>query len=1093
MAAELTYTIVGRNQASKAFKDAADDASRLGVKVKSTSGALVHFAGSAARKVEMAAKAVAVGLAAVTVAAGTVAFKLGKESVKAASDLNETMSKSDRIFGKNAAEMRKWSTTSAKAFGLSQEAALGGAAQFGNFFSQIHIGGKQSANMSKQLVKLSADLGSFSNADPAEVMNSFQSATRGEYDALQKFIPTISAATVQAEALRFSHKKNKANLTDADKATALYRLSIKGAGKATGDFKNTAAGLANQQRSMKAGFTDLKGTIGQALLPAMIRIASTINNVAIPAFKAMALKHGPALKKMALEIADKINYLIPVGIALAETYGPKIADAFGKLIGKGKELGTSLKGASAGDVGKKFADIATSVKDLGPVITEAKNAMPTFNDALKVGGTVLAFMAHHVETLKKLMPYLAAAYVVHKVAQMASNVAAAISIPLRVAEAIATSKHASAMRANTAAMTTNTMASRTGIVTTGASTAATNAGALAQVRAKVATIARTTWDKVAIATTAVWAGVQWLLAGAINACIWPVIAIIAAIALFVGIVVLAYKKNETFRKIVDACFKAIGKAAMWLWNHAIKPNFALILAAGKIAFHGLKLLWDKVLKPVFVAVGATVMWLWNNAIKPAWERIKGGWSLLLIGIRAIWNNVLKPTFNAIGTAVGWVKEKFHYAIEGIKVIWGKLKAYAQIPIKFVIDNVINKGLIGSWNWIDEKVLGKKFHINPFKFATGGIMPGYSPGKDNALIAVGGGEAIMRPEWTRAVGPKQIHQWNAQARRGGKIEGFADGGIFDGVKSLGAKVWETAKSTVKGVAEFLANPAASIKKMLSGALGGLQKFSNTGIGRVISAVPRELITKVTDAAKGFAFGSDPRGGGSWTGAISPGIIGAMQKFALAQQGKRYLWSAVGPGSYDCSGLAGNFYAMAGGLPQYRRYFLANNPSMSSTPGMTRGAGKDLTFYIGGQPGSGHITTHIGGMNAEAYGGNGTPLAIGRTGTPLSYFHTQWHLPGFAGGGMVNPNILKSKNPLDGMASWRKRGWPEPYLYDKGGWLAPGTSLVHNGTGKAERVLAPGQSDTDTITAPVVLKLDSEVVYRGLLKFRRRLGGTWELGA
>lgn len=72
------------------------------------------------------------------------------------------------------------------------------------------------------------------------------------------------------------------------------------------------------------------------------------------------------------------------------------------------------------------------------------------------------------------------------------------------------------------------------------------------------------------------------------------------------------------------------------------------------------------------------------------------------------------------------------------------------------------------------------------FYTGGIYPGYTPGKDIGYIGVSGGEAIMRPEWTRAVGPGYVHQMNAIARTAGVggvqaamrrfLGGFAGGGI-----------------------------------------------------------------------------------------------------------------------------------------------------------------------------------------------------------------------------------------------------------------------------------------------------------------------------
>lgn len=72
------------------------------------------------------------------------------------------------------------------------------------------------------------------------------------------------------------------------------------------------------------------------------------------------------------------------------------------------------------------------------------------------------------------------------------------------------------------------------------------------------------------------------------------------------------------------------------------------------------------------------------------------------------------------------------------------------------------------------------------YATGGIYPGYTPGRDIGVIAVSGGEAIMRPEWTRAVGSGFVDRMNAIARTMGVggvraemaryLGGFANGGI-----------------------------------------------------------------------------------------------------------------------------------------------------------------------------------------------------------------------------------------------------------------------------------------------------------------------------
>lgn len=73
------------------------------------------------------------------------------------------------------------------------------------------------------------------------------------------------------------------------------------------------------------------------------------------------------------------------------------------------------------------------------------------------------------------------------------------------------------------------------------------------------------------------------------------------------------------------------------------------------------------------------------------------------------------------------------------------------------------------------------------FDGGGVLPGYTPGKDvhqfysptAGRIGLSGGEAIMRPEWTQAVGSNFINQANRAARMGGvgRVAEFMQQGGF----------------------------------------------------------------------------------------------------------------------------------------------------------------------------------------------------------------------------------------------------------------------------------------------------------------------------
>ena len=71
-------------------------------------------------------------------------------------------------------------------------------------------------------------------------------------------------------------------------------------------------------------------------------------------------------------------------------------------------------------------------------------------------------------------------------------------------------------------------------------------------------------SKVVRVTTLAWTAAQWLLNAALTAN--PIGLIVAGIALLVAGLILAYKKSETFRNIVDAAFKTVSDAAKVLWD-----------------------------------------------------------------------------------------------------------------------------------------------------------------------------------------------------------------------------------------------------------------------------------------------------------------------------------------------------------------------------------------------------------------------------------------------------------------------------------------------------------------------------------------------
>src|SRR5690606_18211858 len=107
-----------------------------------------------------------------------------------------------------------------------------------------------------------------------------------------------------------------------------------------------------------------------------------------------------------------------------------------------------------------------------------------------------------------------------------------------------------------------------------------------------------------------------------------------------------------------------------------------------------------------------------------------------------------------------------------------------------------------------------------QYATGGVVPGYAPGRDSVLAMLSPGESILRPEVTRALGEQTIHALN-QAAMQGKLPAFASGGVVgswdDAIPGMfsdtaGPILKNLVQNFVKGAGVWPARPgAAGVKR------------------------------------------------------------------------------------------------------------------------------------------------------------------------------------------------------------------------------------------------------------------------------------------
>lgn len=223
----------------------------------------------------------AVTVASVAVVGFAAAF--GKQAVQAASDLNETLTKSQVIFGDSAAEIENFGKTASVALGQSQRQAIDAASTFAVFGKSAGLAGADLVNFSTEFTQLASDLASFNNTTPEEAIIALGAALRGESEPIRRYGVLLNEATLKQAALELGIIKTTTQaLTPQQRVLAAQAEIFKQTSDAQGDFARTSDGLANQSRILKAQLEDVSAEIGQKLLPFIVNLTKYVNEKAIP-------------------------------------------------------------------------------------------------------------------------------------------------------------------------------------------------------------------------------------------------------------------------------------------------------------------------------------------------------------------------------------------------------------------------------------------------------------------------------------------------------------------------------------------------------------------------------------------------------------------------------------------------------------------------------------------------------------------------------------------------------------------------------------------------------------------------------------------
>jgi hypothetical protein len=226
----------------------------------------------------------------------------------------------------------------------------------------------------------------------------------------------------------------------------------------------------------------------------------------------------------------------------------------------------------------------------------------------------------------------------------------------------------------------------------------------------------------------------------------PIGLVILAIGALVAAQVWFFTETELGRTIIQRAWIGINlvvKSFLNWFNGVFLPNARNVLQ------------W----------FGDKFNWLWKNVINPVMTWIGDT-------ISVAWTDVIKPVFDKFGSIVRGIPDAFEAAKKGIKTAWDAIQGIAKAPVKFVVETVINDGLIKTFN----KIPGVK--IPEVKLPKGFKDGGYTG--DGAATEVAGpahrGEYYFTKDQTARIGKDKLA---ALAHGAARIDSGPVAGAFMG--------------------------------------------------------------------------------------------------------------------------------------------------------------------------------------------------------------------------------------------------------------------------------------------------------------------------
>lgn len=686
--------------------------------------------------------------------------------VNKAGQLEQSVGAIDSVFKESAGQMHAWADSAATSVGLSKNEFNELGTLIG---AQLKNGGTAMADLAPQtnkLIGLGADLSSMFGGTTREAVEALSSALKGERDPIERYGVSLKQSEIDAKAAALGFQKVGGSFSNEAQQAATLALIMEQTKDAHGNFAKESDTYAHKVQVLSQQWENFTTGLGEMFLPVA---ASALDWL-------MGL--GPAIQPVAEEFG-RLGTLLFSGDYTGPIFGLEednpiigilagIRDAVESTIQVGQLLFT-------GD----YSGTPFGLEEDSPAI----NALFQFREGFMQLGDVFAQLMEPGGAVMNLIDSLGTGFVV---------------------ASAAVGEHLMPILGELWTSFTNAAAAALPALEAGFASLGGAAETLGAIIAVAFAAVGTAWDAVGPYVLPLVSGFVDFVGGAFQTLSQALSGIMTFI---LGVITGNWGQAWEGAKAIWDGFWGFLQAAWQAFTILTGSTFAIIGTTILGAWNAIKDLTGAALGAIRDGMNSAWQWL-VGVTTSAWESLKNAVTQPFV---AAWNAVsqtlasfkqgISDGFNWILTTTGsiaksiWdgITSAFNTGVQAAGEAFNKIKGLVTAPIKFVLQTVLNDGIIGGINGLAEKIglknLLPKVPI-PEGFARGGILPGtssYRDGDDQLIMARRGEGIIVSEALKDPYERKRLLALNQAALQGTSLaqwrehydglNGYAGGGII----------------------------------------------------------------------------------------------------------------------------------------------------------------------------------------------------------------------------------------------------------------------------------------------------------------------------